>query len=111
TLGEQNSTLRTNLEKEEAANHHRVNQNEQVKASNRQKRETVETLSSKEDSLARQSLKLKQVKENLENVNLSIGSLTTQTVDDKSQAGIRSRKANVYLRSILLGTLEWKLPE
>jgi predicted nuclease with TOPRIM domain len=111
TLGEQNSTLRTNLEKEQAANHRLSSEIDDVKASNRQMRETVETLSSKEDSLARQYLKLKQVKENLENVNLSIGSLSAQTIEDKSQTGIRSRKANVYLRNILLGTLEWKLPE
>ena len=111
TLAEQNNTLRTNLEKEQAASKRLSGEIEDAKNSNRQMRETIETLGSKEDSLARQYLKLKQVKENLENVTLSMGSLTTQTVDDKSQAGIRSRKANVYLRSILLGTLEWKLPE
>jgi predicted nuclease with TOPRIM domain len=111
TLVEQNNTLRTNLEKEQAASKRLSGEIEDAKNSNRQMRETIETLSSKEDSLARQYLKLKQVKENLENVTLSMGSLTTQTVDDKSQAGTRSRKANVYLRNILLGTLEWKLPE
>jgi predicted nuclease with TOPRIM domain len=111
TLAEQNSTLRANLEKEQAANTRLSSEIDDVKTSNRQMRETIETLSSKEDSLARQYLKLKQAKENLENVNLSIGSLNTQTIDDRSQAGIRSRKANVYLRNILLGTLEWKLPE
>ena len=110
-LSEQNSTLKTNLETQRATNNRLTSEIEDAKNSNRQMRETIETLGSKEDSLARQYLKLKEAKENLENVALSVGSLTTQPIDDKSESGVRTRKVSVHLRNIPIGTLEWKLPE
>jgi hypothetical protein len=77
----------------------------------RQKDDTIKTLTSKEDSLAHQYFLLKQTKENLENVALAISNLHSRVVNEQTEAGSQSGKIDVFLGNILLGNLEWRLPE
>jgi hypothetical protein len=74
-------------------------------------KETIGTLTSKEDSLARQYLDLKRVKENLDNVLLSIDSINVRTTDERTEGGQSLGRAGIYLKNILIGTIEWSLPE
>jgi len=107
----ENGATRANLEKEQADNARLMGENQDLATKVRQKDETIKTLSSKEDSLAHQYLMLKQTKDHLENVSLSIANLRTQVVEENNEGGIRSGKINVYLGDTLLGSLEWSLPE
>jgi predicted nuclease with TOPRIM domain len=104
-------TLRTGLEKEQADNARLTGENQDLKTSVRQKEDTIKTLTSKEDSLAHQYIVLKQTKDNLENVTQSITSLSTRVVDKKTEAGIQSGAVEAYLGSILLGSMEYQIPE
>jgi predicted nucleic acid-binding Zn-ribbon protein len=106
-----NGTLRTNLEKEQAANAKQAGEIQDLQTSVRQKDDTIRTLTSKEDSLAHQYFLLKQTKDNLENVALAIANLNTRIVEERTEAGIQSGKINVFLGNLLLGTLAWRLPE
>lgn len=110
TLETQIGSLRADLEAQQSANAKLSRENDELKASNRQMKETIDTLTSKEDSLARQYIDLKKVKENLENIALSIDNLSTRVVEEKTEGGFSSGKANVYLKSIPLGTLDWRIP-
>jgi len=107
----QNGALRSNVEKLESDKARLSGEIDDLKASNSQMKETIGTLTSKEDSLARQYLDLKRVKENLDNVLLSIDSLNIRTTDEKSESGISLGRAGVFLKNIPIGTIEWSLPE
>jgi predicted nuclease with TOPRIM domain len=111
TLESQNSTLHANVEKLQGDNSKLSSELEDAKASNRQMRETIETLTSKEDSLARQYLDLKRAKENVDNVILSVDNLNARTVEEKSEDGRSAGRVGIFLRNIPLGTIEWSLPE
>ncbi len=110
TLESQIGSLRTDLEAAQAANGKLSRENDDLKTSNQQMKETIATLTSKEDSLARQYIDLKKVKENLENIALSIHSLGTEVVEEKVEGGISSGKAVVRLKDVPLGTIEWRIP-
>jgi hypothetical protein len=71
---------------------------------------TIGTLTSKEDSLARQFLELKDSQEKLDIFSQSIKALHTSFAEEKSDAGIYYGKVNVYLKDVLLGTLNLKIP-
>jgi len=107
----ENASLRSNLEKEQADNAKLSGENQDLRNSVRQKDDTIKTLTSKEDSLARQYFLLKQTKDNLENVALSISNLNTRVVEEKTEDGVRSGKIDAYLGDVLLGSFEWHLPE
>ncbi len=111
SLSSQNSALTKNVADLEAATTRLTKQVEDLEASNRQKSETIATLTSKEDSLARQYLELKQAKENLEDVTRSIGSLSTRTEEEKSEGEFHVGTINVHLSDVLLGSIEYRLPE
>ncbi len=111
SLSSQNSALTVRVADLQGANARLTKQVEDLEASNRQKSETIATLTSKEDSLARQYLELKEVKENLENVTRSIGSISTRTEEEKSEEGFRAGSINVLLSDVLLGSIEYRLPE
>jgi predicted nuclease with TOPRIM domain len=111
TLEGQNGALRSNVEKLESDKARLSSELDDVKASNSQMKETIGTLTSKEDSLARQYLDLKRVKENLDNVLLSIDNLNIRTTDEKTEGGLSLGRAGVLLKNILIGTIEWSLPE
>ncbi len=110
-LTAQVASLRTNVQSLESDKAKLSGDLDDSKASNRQLRETIETLTSKEDSLARQYLDLKRVKENLDNVILAIDSLTARTLQERTEGGQVSGRVGVFLRNISLGTLEYSLPE
>ncbi len=111
TLEGQNLTLRANLEKLQSEKAKIQSDLDDARASIRQMRETIETLTSKEDSLARQYLDLKRKKENLDTVVLTIDGLSCRTVEEASSDGFLVGKARVYLNEVLVGTLEWRLPD
>ncbi|NWG14101.1 MAG: hypothetical protein HXY20_11265 [Acidobacteria bacterium] len=111
SLSSQNSALTTNVAGLQAASAKLAKKVEDLEASNRQKDETIAILTSKEDSLARQYIELKEVKEKLESVTRSIGSLRTQTKEEKSAGGFRSGTISVLLSNILLGSVAYRLPE
>jgi regulator of replication initiation timing len=107
----ENASLRSNLEKEQADNAKLSGENQDLKNSVRQKDDTIKTLTSKEDSLAHQYFLLKQTKDNLENVALSVSNLNTRVVEKKTDGGVQSGKIDAYLGDVLLGSFEWRLPE
>lgn len=111
SLEAQNSSLRSNLERQQSVNTRLSGEIEDLKGSNQKMNETIKALTSQEDSLARQYLALKKQKENLADISSAVNNLHSQIVDEKSSGGIHYCQANLYLRNIPLGSLEWKLPE
>ena len=109
-LQAENGSLQSNLQKARTDNTRLTGENQDLKTSVRQKDETIRALTSKEDSLARQYFLLKQQKDNLENITLSIESLNTRVTDEASQSGTRSRKLGIYLGNVPLGSFEWRFP-
>jgi predicted nuclease with TOPRIM domain len=109
-LQNENGSLHSNLDKEQSDNAKLSGENQDLKNSIRQKDDTIKTLSSKEDSLARQYFMLKQTKENLENVALSIANLNARLVEEKTDGGVQSGTINAYLGDILIGSFGWRLP-
>jgi myosin heavy subunit len=110
-LSAQITSFRADLQELQSVKAQLTGELEDARTTNRKLRDTIGTLTSKEDSLARQYIQLKNVKENLENVTLAIHNLNSRTVEDKSDAGIRSEKISVFLRNIPIGTLEYRVPE
>ncbi len=110
SLDSQNGGLRRDLEAQQVANGKLSRENDDLKTSNSQMKETISTLTSKEDSLARQYIDLKKVKENLENVVLSVDNISTRVLEEKTDGGIYSGRASIGLKNILMGTLSWQLP-
>jgi len=106
----QNSKLSSDLEEQQSTNNRLSREIDGLKTSNKQMTETIRTLTSKEDSLARQYIELKKTKENLENVVQSVSALSTRIVEEKTEGGYHFRKANVYLNNLLVGSLDWLVP-
>jgi predicted nuclease with TOPRIM domain len=109
-LESQIASLRTDLESRQAANDRLSRENDDLKTSAQQMKETIATLTSKEDSLARQYIDLKKVKENFENIALSVDNLNSRVVNERAEGGYSSGTAIVYLKDIALGTLDWRIP-
>jgi predicted nuclease with TOPRIM domain len=107
----ENGSLRANLEKAQGDDARLSGENQDLKNSVRQMKDMIATLTSKEDSLARQYILLKQAKDNLENVTLSIANLSTRLVEEKTAAGVQSGRINVFVGNILLGAFIWSFPE
>jgi predicted nuclease with TOPRIM domain len=107
---QQISSLHTNLDAQQTANARLVGDNEELKAANRKMQGTIETLTSKEDSLATQYLNLKNQKEKLDDFSQSLGTLRTRIAEERTEGGVYYGKANVYLGNILLGALDWSFP-
>ena len=110
SLTNQINTLRTDLNAQEAANARLVGDNEELKAGSRKLQNTIATLTSKEDSLARRYLDLKNEKEKLDNFAQAIRALRARIVSESTQGGVHHGKANVYLKTVLLGSLDWSIP-
>jgi hypothetical protein len=111
TLQHDNGSLRVEVEDLQSRATRLTSEVEDVKGANQKMRQTIATLTSKEDSLARQYIELKETKENLENVVLSVGALRTSMQEQKNEGGLRFGKTAVYLGDILLGVVEWRFPE
>jgi predicted nuclease with TOPRIM domain len=111
TLTGQNAQLKSGLDSLKSQNSKLSGELEEEQGTNRKLRDTIQALTSKEDSLARQYLQLKNVKENLENVALSFTNLNSRVAEEKSEGGIRSGRINLLLRNIPVGTLDYRFPE
>ncbi len=111
SLGNQVSTLRANLDSQQAANARLLGNNEELKAGNAKLQATITTLTSKEDSLARQYLNLRREKEKLDEFADAIAALRTRIEEEKTERGMHMGKADVYLKDMLLGSLRWSVPE
>jgi len=111
TFETQTAGLRKDLETERGTGKRLAGEVDELKSSNRQLNETISTLTSKEDSIARQYLELKRSKENLENAKRAVDSLRTRVVEEKTESGVRYRKLQLLLREIPLGNLELLVPE
>jgi len=109
-LESQNNALRSDLEEQQSTNNRLSREMDDLKASNKQLSETIQTLTSKEDSLARQYIDLKKTKENLEDVVQSVSGLNTRIAEEKTEGGFYYRKVNVYLKNLLVGSLDWLVP-
>jgi predicted nuclease with TOPRIM domain len=110
SLTAQAGSLQTNLDTQRATNVRLVRDNEELKSNNRQMQSTIDTLTSKEDSLARQYLNLQNAKEKLDDFSQSVRALRIRIAEEKTEGGIHSGKADVYLKSVLLGSLSWSFP-
>lgn len=111
SLAAQIVSLRNSLDSQQAANARLLGANEELKTSNSKLQATITTLTSKEDSLARQYLDLKREKEKLEDFANSVAALRTRVEAEAASDGMHVGKAGVYLKNVLLGTLSWGIPE
>jgi predicted nuclease with TOPRIM domain len=111
TLGNQINSLHTNLDSQQAANARLLGNNEELKASNGKLQATINTLTSKEDSLGRQYVDLKREKEKLEEFASAVAALRTRIEEEKTEDGMHTGRASLYLKSVLLGSLTWNIPE
>ncbi len=109
-LTHQIASTRTGLEAQQAANARLVADNEELKSNNRQMQDTIKTLTSNENSLQKKYFDLEKAKKRLDEFSQVVQSLQTRIVEEKSEGGVRSGKANIYLKSVLLGSLDWRLP-
>jgi hypothetical protein len=111
SLANQIRSLRTNLEAQQAANARLVGDNEELKAGNRKLQITISALTSKEDSLGKKYMDMRNAKEKLDDFAQSIGALRTRIVSESAEGGIYRGKANIYVKSVLLGSFDWSIPE
>jgi predicted nuclease with TOPRIM domain len=102
-LLQQVSSLQASLEAQKAANTRLIKDNEELKAGNQRMQTTIDALTSKKDSLQNKYLQLSDFAR-------SLGIVRTRIVEEKTESGVYSGKANVYLNSILLGSLSWSIP-
>ncbi len=107
---QQINSLQTKLDAQEAVHKRLSEDNEELKARNQKMQSTIKTLTSKEDSLARQFLNLKNEKEKLDDFSLSVGSLRSSVVEEEIKGGMYYGKADIYLNHVLLGSLGWNIP-
>ncbi len=103
-------SLQTDLDAQQAINARLARDNEDLKSSKRQMQATIETLTSKEDSLAKQYLTLKSAKEKLDDFSRLVRGIRTHIEEEKTERGTHYGKAGVYIRNVLLGSLEWSIP-
>jgi predicted nuclease with TOPRIM domain len=110
SLVNQVSSLRTNLDAQQASNARLVADNQELKADTRSLRSTLATLTSSKDSLGRQYLDLKTEKEKLDDFTQAGKALQTRIVEESAEGGVHYGKANIYLKDILVGSLDWNIP-
>ena len=107
---QQINSLQTDLDAQKKIHAQIIGDNEELKSSNKKMQSTISTLTSKEGSLQRKYLNLKNEKEKLDDFAQSLKLLHTRVVDEKVEDGIYSVKASVYLGNTLLGSLDWSVP-
>jgi predicted nuclease with TOPRIM domain len=103
-------SLQAGLETQKEANARLTGDNEELKTSNRKMQATIDTLSKNKDSIQNRFVQLKKEKETLDDFVQSLGILRTRIVEEKTESGIYSGTANVFLNSVLLGSLSWNIP-
>jgi len=110
SLANQANTLRTNLETQQKTNGRLLGETEELKAGNLKMQNMISALTSKEDSLGKKFFNLRNEKEKLDNFVRSIKALRSQIVEEKTEDGVRSGKVVIYLKSTMLGSLDWSFP-
>jgi predicted nuclease with TOPRIM domain len=110
SLSNQIGALKANLEAQQAANARLLGENEELKSKNRNLQNTLNTLTSSKDSLARQYVNLKAAKEKLDDFAQSVNALRTRIVEESTEDGNYRGKANIYVKDTLLGSLDWSIP-
>jgi predicted nuclease with TOPRIM domain len=111
TLDTQSTSLRQSLENQRAANTKLLGENDDLKNANRQMHDTISALTSKEDSLARQFLQVKQNRDNLQDLVSAAQNINSKLVEESTTGGVYSARFNIYLREVLLGALTVRLPD
>jgi predicted nuclease with TOPRIM domain len=109
-LSNQLASAKNNLEAQQAANARLLSDNEELKSNNSQMQSTIKTLTSSEDSLARKYTDLQKASQKLDDFAQAVKVLRARIVEEKSEAGLRSGKANIYLKNTLLGSIDWRIP-
>ncbi len=110
SVANQLASSKTHLEAQQAANTRLLADNEELKSGNQKMQSTIKTLTSSEDSLARKYTDLQKAKQKVDDFSQVVKALRTSIVEEKNEAGVRSGKANIYLKNMLLGSLDWRLP-
>jgi septal ring factor EnvC (AmiA/AmiB activator) len=110
SLANQVSSLQTNLKTQQETNARLEADNEELKATTRKLQRTVKSLTSDKGSLAKQYVDVKDEKEKLDELYKSMQVLKARIAEEKTEDGIYSGKANIYLKSVLLGSLHWSVP-
>ena len=110
SLANQVSSLQANLKTQQEANARLEADNEELKATTRKLQRTVKSLTSDKGSLAKQYVDVKDEKEKLDELYKSMQALKTRIAEEKTEDGIYSGKANIYLKNVLLGSLNWSVP-
>ena len=104
------ASLRTSLENQHAISTRLAGETDELKAANKQLQGTISALTSKEDSLARQYIDLKNAKDKLDDFAQTVSGLTSRIVQEETRDGVSSIKAVVSLKNVILGTLELRTP-
>jgi predicted nuclease with TOPRIM domain len=104
------NSLHDSLAAQQAANARLMRDNEELKTNGQKLQSMINVLTSKGDSLAKRYLNLSNEKDRLENFYRSVAALRTRIEEEQTEGGFHSGKANVYLKTVLLGSLSWRLP-
>ena len=104
------SSLRTNVDAQKAANARLLGDNEELKNGNRKLQTQISDLTSKGDSLAKRYYDLGNEKDKLDSFAQAVNALRTRIVEESTVDGVYYGKANLYLKDVLLGSLDWSLP-
>lgn len=103
-------SLRAELDARQTVNARLLANTEELKAANSKLENTINALTSKENSLARQFVTLTREKEKLDQYVSAVAAVSTRVLEEKDGDGFRSGKADVYLHGTVLGSLSWRLP-
>jgi predicted nuclease with TOPRIM domain len=103
SLLQQVGSLQAGLEAQKAANARLTKDNEDLKAGNQRMQKTIDTLTSNKASIQNQYLQLSDFAQSLK-------LLRARIEEEKTEGGVYSGKANVYLKGTLLGSLTWSIP-
>jgi peptidoglycan hydrolase CwlO-like protein len=109
-LANQIGTLRSNLEAQQATNARLVSDNEELKAGNHKLQTRLSELTSKGDSLAKRYVDLGNDRDKLDDYVKAVRALRTQLVQESTEDGVYLGRANIFLNSVLLGSLDWRIP-
>jgi predicted nuclease with TOPRIM domain len=104
------ASLRTSLENQQAISTKLAGETEELKAANKQLQGTISALTSKEDSLARQYIDLKNAKDKLDDFAQTVSGLSSRVVEEETRDGVSSIKSVVSLKNVILGSLELRTP-
>lgn len=103
-------SLRSDLNSQMAANAKLMGENQELKANSQKLQTTIAALTSNKDSLAAQYLKLSREKEKLDTFSQSVAAVRSRIREEKTEDGFHQGKADVYLKNVLIGTLNWSIP-